>query len=380
MTSVRRPLCSLTAATAVLVLTAGLAPSSAATAGPTNMGRPHSRRTAAGLSRAAPGASATAELTRLRAELAAAAAEAEQLAEDVFVAAARSAHLRRAMDDLAESQEAARDHLDDRIRSLYMRGRADPIAAFIGRLNNPDSSYLARRSGLSALRTDAELVAGVTAESAAAAHLRRQAETVRQDLLARAQPVLAAQDRARTLLAAAEAAAEAAAASAAAADAAAAAAAKAELAAQRTSLDAVSRSLSMAVAPAVTARGRRAAAAERPVVALIEKHCCAAPPPGFRSTGRTITGIASWYGPGFVGNPTATGAPYDPERLTAAMLAVPLGTVVRVTTDDGLAVVVLVNDRGPYVDGRVIDLSRAGSRLLGFTGVKKVTVEVLEPV
>lgn len=316
---------------------------------------------------ARPAPSSPAELDRLRADLAAATADAERLGEEVFAVAARSAHLRRAMNELAEARDVARDALDDRIRSLYMRGRADPIASLVARLNNPDFAYLARSGALSALRTDAELVANVTSESGAAASLRAQAESLRRDLLARAQPVLAAQERARGLLVAAEALA--------AAD----AAAKAELAARRAALDALSSSLAFAVAPAVTARGRRAAAAEAPVVARIEQHCCTGLPPGYRATGRTIGGIASWYGPGFVGNPTATGAPYDPERLTAAMLAVPLGTVVRVTTADGLAVVVLINDRGPYVVGRVIDLSRAGSRRLGFSGLKQVTVEVLEP-
>ncbi len=346
-----------TTVTAVTLLTTGLVTG------------PHPA--AAASSRALPTATTATtatELDRLRAELAVATAETERLAEAVFVAAARSAHLRRAMDSLAESKEAAQDTFDDRIRSLYMRGRGDPITVFVARLNNPDLPYLARRSGLSSLQTDAEVVAGVTSESAAAAKLRQQAQATRRDLVARAQPVLAAQERARVLLSAAEAVA--------AAD----AAATIELAARRAALDAISRSLSVAVAPAVTARGRRAAAAESPVVALIEQHCCAGSPPGFRSAGRTITGVASWYGPGFVGNPTATGAPYDPERLTAAMLAVPLGTIVRVTTDDGLAVVVLVNDRGPYVDGRVIDLSRAAARRLGFSGLKKVTVEVLEPL
>jgi len=308
------------------------------------------------------------DIEELRAALDTATADVQRLADDVFVAAARSAHLRRAMDALAETQDAARGALDDRIRSLYMRGRGDPIARFVARLNNPDHDFMARRVGLASLRTDAELVAGVTSESAAVVALRAQAQSLHLDLVARAQPVLAAQERARVLLALAE--------QAAATD----LAVKAEIAARRAALDSVSRSLSLAVAPAVTTRGRRAAAAEAPVVALIEQHCCAGLPPGFRATGRVITGLASWYGPGFVGNPTATGAPYDPERLTAAMLGVPLGTVVRVTTSDGLAVVVLVNDRGPYVDGRIIDLSRAGSRQLGFSGIKKVTVEILESV
>lgn len=306
------------------------------------------------------------ELTALRAELAAATAEVERLAEEVFREAARSANLRRAMDNLAEQQDAARDALDRRIRSLYMRGRADALTTYVAGLRNPDIAYLGRSGAIRELASDQALIAGVREESVAAAALRARAEALRRELLSRAQPVLAAQERARRLLARAE------------AQAVADAAARAELAQRRAALDTLSRTLTVAVAPAVTKRGRRAAAAEAPVIAHVEQHCCGVPP-GYRATGQVITGIASWYGPGFVGNPTATGAPYDPERLTAAMLAVPLGTVVRVTTEDGRAVVVLVNDRGPYAEGRVIDLSRAGSRALGFDGLKRVTVEVLEP-
>ncbi|HVF20115.1 MAG TPA: septal ring lytic transglycosylase RlpA family protein [Mycobacteriales bacterium] len=330
-------------------------------------GARHSTPPRAGTDRASAQAASPADLAALRQELAAATAEVEQLSADVFAAAARSAHLRRAMDQLADRQDDARAALDRRIRDLYMRGRSDPVAGLVARLNNPDLAYLMRAGGLVEVRSDAELVAGVVAESAEVTALRARADVLRRDLLARTRPVLAAQERARVVLARAEAAA--------AAD----AAALAEIAVRRKALDEVSRGITIAVAPAVTARGRRATAAEGPVIAEIERTCCAMPP-GYRSTGRTIEGIASWYGPGFVGNPTATGAPYDPERLTAAMLAVPLGTVVRVTADDGSVVVVLVNDRGPYVSGRVIDLSRAGARRLGFTGLRRVTVEVLEPV
>ncbi|HVE97575.1 MAG TPA: septal ring lytic transglycosylase RlpA family protein [Mycobacteriales bacterium] len=306
------------------------------------------------------------DVPSLRRELTAATAEVERLAAEVFRESARSAHLRRAMDALAEQQDAARAALDDRIRDVYIRGRGDPLATYVAKLRNPDLAYAVRRSGLREVRTDAELVADVRQESAAAVSLRRRAEALRRDLVARAAPALAAQDRARALLAAAE------------ARVAADAVARAELARRRAALDAASRALTLAVAPAVTTRGRRAAGKEAPVVSHIEQHCCAVPP-GYVATGHTIRGIASWYGPGFVGNPTATGAPYDPERLTGAMLAVPLGTVVRVTTAEGRAVVVLINDRGPYVAGRVIDLSRAGSRALGFDGIKQVTVEVLAP-
>ena len=62
-------------------------------------------------------------------------------------------------------------------------------------------------------------------------------------------------------------------------------------------------------------------------------------PTGYQPTGQVLEGESSWYGPGFVGSPTSSGVPYDPEKLTCAMLRVPLGTVVRVTTATGATVV-----------------------------------------
>ena len=89
--------------------------------------------------------------------------------------------------------------------------------------------------------------------------------------------------------------------------------------------------------------------------------------------------MASWYGPGFVGSPTASGSPYDPERLTCAHKTMRLGTVIRVSAN-GRVVSCLVNDRGPYVGPRILDMSRAGSRTLGYDGVQEVVIEVLAPV
>src|SRR3546814_9660500 len=96
-------------------------------------------------------------------------------------------------------------------------------------------------------------------------------------------------------------------------------------------------------------------------------------PRGYAPTGQVLAGLASWYGPGFVGSPTASGSPYDPERLTCAHKSLPLGTVIRVSAN-GRAVSCLVNDRGPYIEPRILDMSRAGSRLLGFAGLANVEI------
>ncbi|MGH7866343.1 MAG: septal ring lytic transglycosylase RlpA family protein, partial [Candidatus Dormibacteraceae bacterium] len=74
-------------------------------------------------------------------------------------------------------------------------------------------------------------------------------------------------------------------------------------------------------------------------------------------------GTASWYGEYFQGKPTASGEPYDMHDLTAAHPTLPLGTFVKVTNlRNGKAVVVRINDRGPVVDGRIIDLSSNAAR------------------
>ena len=92
------------------------------------------------------------------------------------------------------------------------------------------------------------------------------------------------------------------------------------------------------------------------------------------------TGIASWYGPDFHGKYTANGEVYNMNDLTAAHPTLPLPSVVRVTNlDNGRSIVVRVNDRGPYVRGRIIDLSRRAAQLIGMigTGTAKVRVQIL---
>lgn len=80
-------------------------------------------------------------------------------------------------------------------------------------------------------------------------------------------------------------------------------------------------------------------------------------------------GIASWYGPGFHGKTTANGERYNQYAMTAAHKILPLGTEVRVThLENGKSVIVRINDRGPFVDNRVIDLSKAAAQRLQLTG------------
>ena len=93
-------------------------------------------------------------------------------------------------------------------------------------------------------------------------------------------------------------------------------------------------------------------------------------------------GTASWYGEDFVGKPTASGEPYDMYDMTAAHPTLPLGTYVKVTNmRNGRAVVVRINDRGPVVDGRIIDVSYNAARALNFKnrGIQRVRLDVVPP-
>jgi 3D (Asp-Asp-Asp) domain-containing protein len=94
----------------------------------------------------------------------------------------------------------------------------------------------------------------------------------------------------------------------------------------------------------------------------------------------TEVGIASWYGAHYQGRPTASGAPFNMKAMTAAHRTLPFGTVVRVTnTRNRRTVDLRINDRGPFIDGRVIDLSMAAAERLGFVraGLTPVRIDVL---
>ena len=98
---------------------------------------------------------------------------------------------------------------------------------------------------------------------------------------------------------------------------------------------------------------------------------------GFRQRG-----VASWYGNKFHGRPTSSGEPYDMYKMTAAHKTLRLPAYVRVTNlENGRSVVVRVNDRGPFVDNRIIDLSYAAAHKIGMTGrgTALVDVEVVGP-
>src|SRR5262249_22318315 len=123
--------------------------------------------------------------------------------------------------------------------------------------------------------------------------------------------------------------------------------------------------LAVAVAAGSACAGRRAPV--RPSVPAAS----AARAPGVE------TGLASWYGHPHNGRATASGEVYDMEKLTAAHRTLPFGTRVRVTAvQSGRSVEVRINDRGPFVEDRILDVSRAAARRLGLIGPGKALVRL----
>ena len=121
-----------------------------------------------------------------------------------------------------------------------------------------------------------------------------------------------------------------------------------------------------------------ACAAGRPSIQLVDRPY---PLPVLTQHGTEI-GLASWYGPGFHGNATASGERYDQDAMTAAHRSLPLGTLIEVRNrDTGRSVQVRINDRGPYHTDRVLDLSREAARVLGSLdrGVAPVEIRILRP-
>lgn len=317
-----------------------------------------------------------AELARMEAEAAALTAEAETARDEVLDAVARSNALRLQVDRLADERDAAQARVDAALVALYQRAALDAAPSLVPDLSGLNPA-LAHTYGAGVTRHQ-DVVDTLDAHAARLGALSRKADAFHAEVRDEAQRVYAAQDRAMTLLLTARAEYERRQAEARAAEERARFAA--DLARVQQQIDVV-RSVSSDVATAATPglgkRGRDALARETPIIERLVA-AGAGYPQGYAPTGEVLHGVSSWYGPGFVGNPTASGAPYDPEKLTCAMRYVPLGTVVRVSRN-GRAVNLLVNDRGPYIEGRIIDVSRAASRILGFDGLADVTIEILAP-
>ena len=116
-------------------------------------------------------------------------------------------------------------------------------------------------------------------------------------------------------------------------------------------------------------------------------HTSSVVPAGSPSTdsypiGWTETGVASWYGDPFHGRLTASGEVYDMDLMTAAHQALPFGTHIRVDNrDNNRSIELVVNDRGPFLKNRILDVSRAGARALDMIepGTARVLITILKP-
>jgi len=118
------------------------------------------------------------------------------------------------------------------------------------------------------------------------------------------------------------------------------------------------------------------------IISTLALPACSIVPKGHGDydAGHKEWGLASWYGEEFHGRLTASGDIYDQHKMTSAHRVLPLGSVVRVTNaENGRQVEVVINDRGPFVDGRIIDLSLAAADRLGMvqSGTAPVWVEVI---
>lgn len=108
---------------------------------------------------------------------------------------------------------------------------------------------------------------------------------------------------------------------------------------------------------------------------------CASPQPASLPSGGHEHGLASWYGGKFHGRRTASGEVYDQNAMTAAHKTLPFGTRVKVTNlKNGRSAVLRINDRGPFVRGRIIDVSRRAAEHLGFRtdGVTRVEIQIVQ--
>lgn len=99
--------------------------------------------------------------------------------------------------------------------------------------------------------------------------------------------------------------------------------------------------------------------------------------PTMASVGETFEGIASWYGPDFHAKKTSNGETYDMYAMTAASKTLPMNTMVKVyNKDNGKSTIVRINDRGPFVEGRIIDLSNSAAHEIEMVGKGTANVEI----
>ena len=102
-------------------------------------------------------------------------------------------------------------------------------------------------------------------------------------------------------------------------------------------------------------------------------------PSRYKATGAGFSGVASWYGNEFDGKATASGEIFNENDFTCASRTLAFGTYLAVSYGNA-QIVVQVTDRGPFVEGRILDLSKAAANALGISGIGSVDIEIIEPL
>ncbi|MFN2526556.1 MAG: septal ring lytic transglycosylase RlpA family protein [Actinomycetota bacterium] len=297
------------------------------------------------------------EVSGLERERASLSGRRAKLRRDIAATSQQIAVLELEIDEAQQLFEVAQDEYVDRARELYKAGPSDRIAMLLS-AQTLDQMFLLLKATSATNRDAMQSLEGLLA-------VKRRAEEAQRQIDARKQRLLNAHaeiDRTTVAI-------------------------ESTIAQRREKLEALTAEIKRleaqarreaAMAAAAAAQG--ASNAVNPGRALLDLLRPTGPADGipkeFVGTGVTFEGIASWYGPGFEGNSTAAGDLFDPSLYTAASKELPLGSWLYVT-HEGLGVVVYVNDRGPYVEGRILDLSQAAAQAIGITGLGWIEAEIL---
>lgn len=295
-------------------------------------------------------AEARADLDRFVARYLEAALAADEASERALQALLRREALQAAV-------YQARDAFDERVRAAYMNAGGDVIDLVLGASDLP--SLAARLPyAESALKRQTADVRDLARERASLAAASAEADRANRALVREHQSVAALEASIEARVASAQ----------------------QLVAASRAAVDALRdrwRNVKRRVGSMLgTARHRRGEAMYAAAAPFLGPRPDCSIPPGLRSTGERLAGEASWYGPGFYGKPTASGAIYTIDRYNVAHKELPLGLMMLIRLGDR-CVVALLNDRGPYVDGRILDLGAASAKAVKLSGVKNVTATLL---
>lgn len=352
--------------TIVIVVTGAVAPSSSAAANPGD-GSAHPSPPLAGLSAEAEAIraeidDATAKAVAVQDEIAALEAEQHALDERLSVTAERIVGQREtvalAEERLAAAEERYRAHLVE----VYKRGEFDPLSVLLNANTLPE--LFSRADALSRIaEDDTQIVADLNIATADARYKQAQLEEIlAQDRALRTEQQTRV-DRLNALFVEQQTAIE-------------------QLTAEEREVLARVQALTAQIRAQWSDSSLPSGSDIARATATIDTHpglewiVSAYMPREYRSTGETYSAVCSWYGPGFHGRTTASGQVFNQEDLTCASKTLPFGTVLALTRGSR-RVIVYVNDRGPFIAGRDLDLSKAAAAALGFSGVETVQVEVI---